>query len=114
MTTVKIDSKKTTTGSDDDEATATTSKKVTCEECDQWMWKGSKHCKVCWRHFRGDSCWYCNLEQALDWWKLKEQRLKKKAESQTSITGPLHQQSGNAYPTSSTDALRSILKKTDD
>jgi hypothetical protein len=119
MTSVKLDKKTSTTNRGNNNSNhadndAGSEDRVTCSVCNRSIWKDTKHCHGCGWHNRGDVCWRCEPEKAPDHWKQKKQWLRKKAKNQTSTTGPLHQQSGNANPSSDTDPLRSTLKKTDD
>ena len=82
--------------------------KATCGICNKILWQGSKHCKVCGSHHKGDTCWWCQPELAPDYWPKKNEAMLKKT---TSTTGPLHQQTGNSHPTVPARHPRSIIKE---
>ena len=75
---------------------------VTCSTCKATIFKFTKHCYGgCGKHHYGDVCWYCEPDRAPDDWKGKEKAIadkKEREKNKTSTTGPLHQQSGNANP----------------
>jgi hypothetical protein len=71
---------------------------VKCRDCDQKCHHDAKLCKACGRHYKGDTCWWCEPEKAPDSWFYKKKALKRKKEAK-STTAPLHQQSGVSNPT---------------
>jgi len=126
MTTIKINNAKTDNKSTSTATTTSTSTTVegkskkwaTCATCNKRTYKNHLvHCPTCGGHSPDGVCWRCEPEKAPDTWSNKEYWTKRKAERQTSTTGPLHQQSGVGNPNNTTDydpTTWSTLKKADD
>lgn len=91
----------TTTAKDDNNGTD--QKKEVCSVCNEKKWKKTKHCNGCGYHHAGSVCWVCNPDQAPQGWTPKNFVRKtgnnNDNNGKSSSSGPLHQQSGVANPT---------------